>query len=292
MHKKIQKIILIAVALSAFLSLAITASAGRWLAMEQREEYKSGGDLYTNGTLLKKKNEKTIYYIHQGKKLRVPHSVLQSSLKNKQIIEVPLNKFLDQYEYGGVLTHRMGTLVQEKGSNTVYKISRDDKKQAIPSYAIFRDLGYKIENVNLTPTGEMGYYKTAKNITATGMHTDGDLVSFEDAVYVVQDKELYHIANPFIFQSYGFEWSNVLLINYKEFQAYKYIKTLPYAEGALIRAKGAVAIYIIENNQKRNFESGEVFTNLGYQFKNILDLPQNEFNKIKTGRSMGFKDIE
>ncbi|KKS40589.1 hypothetical protein A3H03_02480 [Candidatus Kuenenbacteria bacterium RIFCSPLOWO2_12_FULL_42_13] len=121
-------------------------------------------DLHPTGTLLQDKKTGGVYFVKLGVKYPIPtRDLLKIYYKNKKITAASA-KELDQYETGAAIKLRDGELVSPKGESTVYFISSSLKKP-FDSYAAFKGMGFKPENIIYVDKKTLELHTTGEIIT-------------------------------------------------------------------------------------------------------------------------------
>jgi hypothetical protein len=119
---------------------------------------------YPTGALLQNKKTGGIYYVMEGVKAPLVDKIfLTTKFKNKKIIKVSPAE-LDQYQTIKPVLFDDGELLKTPNSPFVYVIS-GGKKLLIASDKIFKDLGYKTENVIIAPSKVLYLYDAGVPIT-------------------------------------------------------------------------------------------------------------------------------
>lgn len=119
---------------------------------------------YPTGALLQNKKTGGIYYVMEGVKAPLVDKIfLTTKFKNKKIIKVSPAE-LDQYPTIKPVLFDDGELLKTPNSPFVYVIS-GGKKLLIASDKIFKDLGYKAENVIIAPSKVLYLYDAGTPIT-------------------------------------------------------------------------------------------------------------------------------
>ncbi len=90
-------------------------------------------------------------------------------------------------------------------------------------------------------------------------------VTKEDKVYILS----YMVGSS---EEANFKTTFQMLINSFQF----IVQPQGRADGTLIKYADRPEIYLIENNQKRAFESGEIFEKLGFKWENVIEIPSSE----------------
>ncbi|MDD4606835.1 MAG: hypothetical protein PHS07_00640 [Patescibacteria group bacterium] len=106
--------------------------------------------VYPNGTLLQDRQTGGVYYVKDAIKYPIiDRSILDINFPNRKVISASEGE-LDKYKYGGLLKINDGELVKSTDSSAVYVIARG-RKNPILSGQVFKEMGYKWENISTVP---------------------------------------------------------------------------------------------------------------------------------------------
>jgi len=152
---------------------------------------------------------------------------------------------------------------------TIY-ISKGDK-----IYLLSYMLG-TVQKANFKTTFEM-IINSFQFIVQSQGRADGTLIKYPDqrGVYLIENNRKRAFLSGEIFEKLGFKWENVIEIPLNE--AYPFGPNITgYLDGTLIKYPNQPGIYLIENNQKRAFKSGEIFESLGLKWEDVIEIPIDE----------------
>ncbi len=134
-------------------------------------------------------------------------------------------------------------------------------------------------------TSEIANFKTTfqmlinsfQFIVQTQGRANGTLIKYPDqpGIYLIENNQKRAFESGEIFEKLGFEWENVIEIPLSE----TYVNgtnITGYLDGTLIKYTSQPEIYLIENNQKRAFKSGEIFESLGFKWEDVIEISVDE----------------
>lgn len=100
-------------------------------------------------------------------------------------------------------------------------------------------------------------------------------------VYMMEDGLKRHIPNPRVFEDQGLDWNDVEEVEDDEVEVLPESDALSYTEGTLIQGDGP-EVYAISNDQKRHITNPQIFTNLQYNWRNIIKVDNAELALYST----------
>ncbi len=155
-------------------------------------------------------------------------------------------------------------IVQVVGQSKVYRI-KNNKRRHIPSVAAFNRYGYKWNQIRNISQEELDAY------------LDDELLkdSEQPAVYLICNGLKRHIPSPAVFNSYGFDWDDISIVDQAEINDYFNVN--------LIRAAGDTKVYLLASGKKHWIPSLAVFNNKGYKWENVIIVNQVEKESIEEG---------
>ncbi|MCA9390503.1 hypothetical protein KC571_03805 [candidate division WWE3 bacterium] len=240
------------------------------------------------GALIKKSSNDTVYLVQSGTKVPIPSATafLSHNFPWAEVLTLNSDE-VDFYSNGSHLTIRNGTLVKSSSSDTVYVI-QGTSKRPFPTADIFLDLGYGWDSIYTSSDAELSGYTTGSLMAASSQHLPGTLIklSSSDTVYLLeQDGSLKTrgVPSASVFLSQGFRWEDIIAVTQTELDTYTDGDLLVFRDGTLVKATSGDTVYVIESEKKRAFVSGTVFTGLGYDWSNVLEVPSTELTAITAG---------
>ncbi|MDO8668414.1 MAG: hypothetical protein Q7K35_05000 [bacterium] len=155
--------------LTAFKKMGFNATEVVSASWEDINSYADGANLtatstYPTGALLQNNKTGGVYFVAEGVKAPLVDKIfLTTKFKNKKIIKVTPAE-LDQYQTVEPYLFGDGELLKTQESPYAYVIS-GGKKILLASDKVFKDLGYKTENVIIVPSKVLYLYDAGAPIT-------------------------------------------------------------------------------------------------------------------------------
>jgi len=238
--------------------------------------------LYPEKTLLRFEGRSTVYKVNLNGRTLSPVSrrVFDTNRYDfDDVLVIPI-EWQSSFSYGSADTFRDGSLLKGAGQLTVY-VLEDSKKRPFVSQAVFEGLGYSFSNVNEIPVTNSGLadaidsYETGVIINSTGSHPSGTLirVASDYTVYLVEGNQKKPISSASIFNSYHYDFSDVVIIPVSELNIYTTSSNLKFMDSALIKGN-TQAVYVVDNNSSEMipFRSAVELVGLGYNFGNVISV--------------------
>ncbi len=227
---------------------------------------------HPSGTLIRENGSVGIYYIQNGKKKPFwSGKVFEENGFNKDlVVEVSKNE-IDAYSTTTPMKYSDGTAVQ--GPDGGVFIIEGGLKRAITSREIFDDLGYRAENLIQVSKEELDLYKRGEDLKSSQSYPNGTLVKspINGGIYLLEGKYREPVRDRLIFNN-RFKWSKVVNISKEKFSQYEEGSPVLFKDGTLIRDE-AGNIFVIENGLRRHISRPSIFTGLGYNIKNVINVP-------------------
>jgi hypothetical protein len=155
--------------LEAFRKMGFNPSEVAGASWEDINSYQDGANLtatstYPTGALLQDVKTGGVYYVFEGAKAPIIDRIfLKTKFKNKKIIKAKPAE-LEQYQTVKPVLFSDGELLRTQDSPYTYVIS-GGKKLLIASDKVFKDLGYKTENIITVPSKVLYMYDAGAPIT-------------------------------------------------------------------------------------------------------------------------------
>ena len=140
-----------------------------------------------------------------------------------------------------------------------------------------------IEENGYESTNSEQYRYTATNQKLVKLHNSS-------TVYLIDQDNFYMIASEDIFNSYGFNWSNISIITQRSLDGYNYRGSLKYISGTVIKANHD-SVYLVYNDNIRAFADEETFLRAGYKWSDIKQISQLTFNTYTIGEKLTLENF-
>lgn len=157
-----------------------------------------------------------------------------------------------------------GDLIQGTSTPEVYIII-NGRKRHIPSPLAFSRLGLLWEKIKKVTQEEIEAYLEDVLLRAqNSLH-----------VYLIINGMKRHIPSPEVFNSYGFDWSNISVVSADELAQ--------YPDTNLIRAAGDTKVYYVTGGKKQWIRSLAAFNRRGFNWANVIIVNSAEKDAIPEG---------
>jgi hypothetical protein len=106
-------------------------------------------------------------------------------------------------------------------------------------------------------------------------------------IWYTEDGVKQAIPDPIYIKLY-FNQRPIRSITKEKLEALKTGEPIGLRDGELVKsnAKGENSVYVIENGKKRPIPSGQIFEELGWQWKNVLSVPKKLIDAYPTGANV------
>ncbi|MCK4967915.1 MAG: hypothetical protein KAS12_02575, partial [Candidatus Aenigmarchaeota archaeon] len=177
------------------------------------------------------------------------------------------------------VTKRTIQLVKSPDSPAVYLLQAG-QRQLISHQSVFESWGYNFGQVQTISTDELtSQYQSAGSLS----YRDGLLVrsnqSSKTAVYLTEQGKFRPFVSGEVFTALRYQWKQVNWIPdslISQYQLGELINTASvHLSGTLIKYPNDSAVYLIANNSKRPIKSGQIFEEYGFQWDNIITVPDS-----------------
>ena len=154
-------------------------------------------------------------------------------------------------------------------SPDVYAILKG-RKHLIPSPSVFREYGYRWEDIKVVAASQLDEYKDAKLVK---------LPHEKNVYFLYLEKKIKKaIPNEKVFLSYGHKWEEIVEISSRDLVAYSDIK--------LVKTQDKPSVYLLEGGAKKPIFSAEVFERRGYDWSKIGVVNKTDLDSYPTGESI------
>lgn len=166
-------------------------------------------------------------------------------------------------------------LVKTPDSPDVYAIYANGYRHYISSPKAFTNYGYDFTAIKTISRASLDSYPDARLLRTPE----------KPNVYFLStrpNRQWLKIAipSPTAFVSYPNNyWGNVIVVDALDLAA--------YPDAVLIKSANQSAVYLLDDNERRLFLSGEVFTELGYSWSEVLTVSKEHLETYVTGPSIG-----
>jgi hypothetical protein len=226
---------------------------------------------FPDGTVAQGKSSKEIYLIRFGqKRLFTSRLVAASMVDPNKIVQVEDSQ-LSAYPDGKMISFPNYSIVLTT-SGKRYLID-GNAKRLIVNEAAFRRLGFVEDDIIEAEDEELADYIDGRDLTVASQYPTGQLAKGPDGkLWYVEDgikKEIEHAA----YLNLYFKGMKAKSLTEKQLDTFKTIEPYRLRDGELVKSDKASTVYVVENATLRPITSGTVFEQLGWQWRNVITLP-------------------
>lgn len=160
------------------------------------------------------------------------------------------------------------------------------QKRLIVSTNVFKLLGFQEDEVIEARAEDLVDYTDGPDITEVSRYPTGILAKDKQGSYWYVEAGTRHKIPHKIFLSLYFKGRPAKKLKPSEWSAYPIGDPYQLKDGELVRGTTSTAVYVIDHGARRPFKSGEDFLSFGYQWKNVLVIPDAVLNDYRMGDAM------
>ncbi len=236
---------------------------------------------FPDGTLIQGKTSGKYYLIRNGQKRAFTSRLVAASITDVQKAIIAEDTELSVYPDGQSISFANYSIV-ETADGKLYLIVGESKR-LIESKAVFRKFGFIEDDIVEGTDEELAAYVDGRDITANSQYLTGVLAKDpKGTIWFVQDGERQKIPHPAFLNLY-FKGKKPKALTQVQIDALKDVGAFTLRNGELVKSEASPAVFVVENATLRPIASGEVFENLGWQWRNVIALP----DKLVTSYPVG-----
>ena len=160
-----------------------------------------------------------------------------------------------------------GAVIQTTNSPDVY-IVVNGKKRHIPSPWAFEQLKLKWQQIKKVSQQILDSFPDDDLLQAAG----------KPEVYIIVNGMKRHVPSPEVFNSYGFDWSNISVVSAD--------KLAQYPDVNLIRAAGDAKVYYLTGGKKQWIRSLAAFSQRGFNWAKVIIVNSTEKDATPEGGTL------
>lgn len=236
---------------------------------------------FPDGTLVQGKTSGNYYLIRNGEKRAFTSRLIAASIVDIQKAAIAEDSELTVYPDGSPITFPNYSIVETPDGKRYLIVG--ETKRLITSNAVFRKLGFIEDDVVEGSAEELAAYTDGRDITAESQYLTGVLAKDpKGGIWFVQDGERRKVPHP-IFLNLYFKGKKPVAMTQAKLDALKNLGSFTLRDGELVKAESSPAVYVVENGTLRPIMSGEAFEHLGWQWRNVISLPNAFISSYPTG---------
>jgi len=246
---------------------------------------------YHNNILVKAKDTNKIYWL----KNEIRHLITSPSLL-QQYGQYPLLEMesweINQYTLGSPIKHELYSLLSD-GKSGIYLISEENTLRAIASPAVFRRLGFSIDEIEIVDKSELLSYKRGKKIDENELYPLGALAknSGGGELYYLKDRKKHFILEMNIIKYYCPN-CQAQEMTPEELDKYETGETILYPDGVLLKAKDEAGVYLIKDKTKQKIADEYTFKKLNFRWTDIKITSPAVLQQYPDGATIDFSGLD
>ncbi|MCC6563498.1 hypothetical protein IT087_01245 [Candidatus Uhrbacteria bacterium] len=239
---------------------------------------------FPDGTLVQGKTSGKFYMIRNGQKRAFTSRLVAASISDIQKAVIAEDTELSVYPDGQGISFANYSIV-ETPEGKLYLIVGDTKR-LIESKTVFRKFGFVEDDIVEGTEEELAAYEDGRDITANSQYLTGILAKDpKGTIWFVQDGERKKIPHPAFLNLY-FKGKKPKILTQAQVDALKDVGAFTLRNGELVKSDASPAVYVVENATLRPIASGEAFEHLGWQWRNVITLPEKLVSSYPVGMTV------
>jgi len=236
---------------------------------------------YPDGSLLKSYTSNDVYLIDDNKKRKFEnYTAFKSRFDPDNIIEVTTSE-LERYEEGKPISLPNYAVLKLTTSSKYYLLDYDTIRP-FKSKDVVRYLGYHPAEIIEVNKKDISGYEIGATITKKDKNIKGELARMNNKLYYIKGATFHPILDMGI-AKVNFPDLTPIQRQQDYFEDLNHGKPITPKEGSIFGVTGTNKIYVVENDKKRYITNEEVFSNLGYDWSDIVWLNKSAARILTTG---------
>ncbi|MBU1032377.1 hypothetical protein KJ937_00400 [Patescibacteria group bacterium] len=228
---------------------------------------------FPDGTVVHSDTTDQTYLIRFGEKRPFASAAVVSSLvfDEKKIITVS-DAELQNYADGPSMKFPKYSLLKDPNGK-IYLLTEDSKRH-IATMEAFRKFGFNMDEVEDVELEDLAAYPDGDKITIYTSFPQGVLMKTADSpgVWYVEDGWRQPLIHP-VFISLYFHNRRIKIVSATELESYPIGQLYHLHNGELVKAEDDSTVYVVEHSLLRAIPSEQIFEEIGWQWKNIVEVP-------------------
>lgn len=227
---------------------------------------------FPDGSVVQGVPSGTIYQIRFGQRRPFASLAVASSLINLDQIVSVSDSDLAGYEDGPPIKFPNYSLLKDP-SGRIWLIVGNARRH-IDSMETFRKFGFLEEEVEVALDQDLQNYQIGNEINMSSMYPQGRLVQAKGAhdVWYAEDGKKQLISSPVLISLY-FDDERPQIISEESLNQLETIAPYALHDSELVKSPASPAVYVIEHRLKRLIPTGDIFESMGWNWKNIHEVP-------------------
>jgi len=239
---------------------------------------------FPDGTIAQGKSSQEIYLIRFGQKRLFKSKLAAASMVDLSKVVQVEDSQLTAYPDGKAIAFPNYSII-ETTSGKQYLLDGSSKR-LIMNAAAFRRLGFVQDDIIEAEDEELADYTDGRDLTSASQFPTGQLAKGPDGkLWYAEDgikREIQHVA---ILNLY-FKGLKAKTLTDKQLATFKTIEPYRLRDGELVKGEKGTTVYVVENTVLRPISSGDVFEQLGWQWRNVINVPDALITSYEVGETV------
>ena len=231
---------------------------------------------FPDGTVAQGKSSKDIYLIRLGQKRLFKSKLAAASVIDLSKVVQVEDSQLSAYADGKAITFPNYSIVEVEGPSAslgMRYLIDGTTKRLIVNLAAFRRLGFSEDDVLEGDADELADYEDGRDITVATQFPTGQLAkSVDGKLWYLEDGIKREIQHPGFLNLY-FKGRKAKSLTDAQLATFRSVEPYRLRDGELVNSEKASSVFVVENGVLRPIQSGTVFEQLGWQWRNVIKLP-------------------
>lgn len=234
--------------------------------------------IYPDGTVVRAESSGKTYLIRFGEKRAYASPAVFAALTldpEKAVVapDVELQKYAD----GKPIKFAKYSLLSDPDGK-IFLLTGTGKRR-IADMAAFKKFGFNLDEVQSVATEDLAEYADESMINTTTTFPQGALLKAtgQPGVWYVENGRRQALISPVFLKLYFYGW-RIREVSSAELEKFSISSPYLLHDGELIKSNTASSVYVIENGVLRPIPSATIFEQVGWQWKNIVEVPDSILN--------------
>jgi hypothetical protein len=236
---------------------------------------------FPDGTLVQAKTSGKYFLIRNGEKKPIENKAIAASMFDLSKALVTQDSQLSGYPDGDSISFPNYSIVRTEDKKLYLIVG--EKKRLIANKKIFTKLGFVEDDVVDGTNADLAAYIDGTDITSEKQYPTGLLAKDPaGSVWYIEDGVKHKVPSAAFLNLY-FKGKHAKSLTQKVADSYKTGDDYRLRDGELVKSNASPAVYVAENGLLRPITSGQVFEQLGWQWRNVIPLPSKLIATYQAG---------
>ena len=237
---------------------------------------------FPDGTVVKGSPSGDFWWIRNGVKRPFASPTVAGTLVDLTKAIAVSDTELASYENGTEIAFPNYALLRTENGRIWLLV--DETRRHIQTLEAFRMFGFNMDEVEEVAEADLASYEIGIAITVDTQYPQGSLLQDTKTkdVWYAEDGMKYLINEPSVLSLY-FKKRKPRAVTTDILMKLEEAGTYKLHDGELVKSATGPAVYVMERGVRRPILSGEVFEELGWNWKNVVSLPERVIEEYTVG---------